>query len=96
MIIMAAAIVVLLSWPGAVVHLFNNDPGLVEIASNFLRITAVSFLVMGPAAVLTNVLNGVGDTTIPLFASLITMWGIQIPLALYLPEIGGMGVYGIR
>jgi len=95
-IIMAVAIAILLSWPGAVVHLFNNDPGLVEIASNFLRITAVSFLVMGPAAVLTNVLNGVGDTTIPLFASLITMWGIQIPLALYLPKIGGLGVYGIR
>ncbi len=90
------AILVLLIWPDKVVHLFNNDPGLVDIGSHYLRIVAVSLLVLGPAAVLTNVLNGVGDTTIPLIVSFVTMWVIQIPLAMYLPKVGNLGLYGIR
>ncbi|MDD5190666.1 MAG: MATE family efflux transporter [Dehalococcoidales bacterium] len=96
MIIMAVAICILLAWPEQVVHLFNNDPTLVKIGANFLRISAVGFLVMGPAAVFTNVLNGVGDTTIPLIASFTTMWVFQLPLAYFMPKIGNIGVYGIR
>ena len=96
LIIMAVAIFILMLWPDKVVHLFNNDPALVKIGSNYLRIAAVGLLVMGPAAVFTNVLNGVGDTTIPLIASFVTMWVFQLPLAYYLPKVGNIGVYGIR
>jgi Na+-driven multidrug efflux pump len=79
-----------------VVRLFGTEPGLVEIGSNFLRIATVSFLAMGPAAVLTSCLNGVGDTMIPLLASLVTMWGLQLPLAAFLPRVANLGVYGVR
>jgi putative MATE family efflux protein len=88
--------IVILIWPEKLVSLFGTEPGLVEIASNFLRIATVAFLMMGPAAVLTSCLNGVGDTMIPLLASLVTMWGLQLPLAAFLPRVANMGVYGLR
>lgn len=93
---MLAIGIVILIWPEKVVSLFGTEPGLVEIASNFLRIATVGFLMMGPAAVLTSCLNGVGDTIIPLLASLATMWGVQLPLAASLPRVANWGVYGVR
>jgi Na+-driven multidrug efflux pump len=33
---------------------------------------------------------------IPLLASLATMWGLQLPLAAYLPKVANLGVYGVR
>lgn len=93
---MLAIGIVILIWPEKVVSLFGTEPGLVEIASNFLRIATVGFLMMGPAAVLTSCLNGVGDTVIPLLASLATMWGLQLPLAAFLPRVANLGVYGVR
>lgn len=93
---MLAIGIVILIWPEKVVRLFGTEPGLVEIASNFLRIATVGFLMMGPAAVLTSCLNGVGDTMIPLLASLVTMWGLQLPLAVFLPRVANLGVYGVR
>ncbi len=93
---MLAVAIVILIWPEGAVRLFGTEPGLVEIGSNFLRIAALGFLMMGPAAVLTSCLNGVGDTMIPLLASLVTMWGVQLPLAAFLPRVANLGVYGVR
>jgi putative MATE family efflux protein len=85
-------------WFGAesVVRVFNSDPELVEIASAFLRIDIVSYLVFGLVVVLMNCLNGVGDTMIPMLTTLVTMWLIQLPLAWLLPTITDLGVYGVR
>jgi putative MATE family efflux protein len=94
--VMAIISFAILIWAEAVVRLFNNDPDLVKIAATFLRIATVSFLSMGPASVLTTCLNQVGDTMIPLIASFATMYGLQLPLAYFLPKIGNLGVYGVR
>jgi Na+-driven multidrug efflux pump len=93
---MAIISIVILIWAEWVVRLFNSDPDLVKIAATFLRIAIVSFLSMGPAGVLTTCLNQVGDTMIPLLVSFVTMWGVQLPLAYFMPKIGNMGVYGVR
>ncbi|MBD3649558.1 MAG: hypothetical protein HUJ31_19360, partial [Pseudomonadales bacterium] len=79
-----------------VVRLFNQEPELVEIASTFLRIDIVSYMIFGLVVVLMNCLNGVGDTTIPMYTTLVTMWLVQIPLAWALPEMTELGVYGVR
>ena len=79
-----------------IVHVFNAEPKLVEITANFLRINIVSYLVFGVVVVLMNCLNGVGDTTIPMWTTLLTMWLIQVPMAFILPKITNLGVYGVR
>ena len=94
--LMTISALVVLVWAENIVRIFNAEPGLVEIAGTFLRIAAVGFLVLGVAAVLTDCLNGVGDTMIPMLASLITMWGAQVPMAYFLPKHTSIGVYGVR
>jgi putative MATE family efflux protein len=93
MVVSAGAIFL---WSPNIVHLFNSEAGVVEIGSTFMMIAAVGYFFMGFAAVLSESLNGVGDTVTPMAAGLITMWGIQVPLAYFLPRWTDLGVYGIR
>ncbi|MBI2288686.1 MAG: MATE family efflux transporter [Chloroflexi bacterium] len=85
-------------WIGAerIVGIFNTEPELVKVASIFLRIEIVSYLVFGLVNTLMNCLNGVGDTMIPLLTTMLTMWGIQVPLAYFLSRMTSLGVYGVR
>jgi Na+-driven multidrug efflux pump len=45
--------------------------------------------------ILSFALNGAGDTKKPMYATLISMVLIQIPLAYYLPQYTGLGITGI-
>jgi putative MATE family efflux protein len=83
-------------WADSVVHIFNTEPGLVGIASAFLRINVVNYLLFGFAMVLMQCLNGAGDTMIPMLVVLASMWLVQVPLAYFLPGVAGLGVYGVR
>jgi putative MATE family efflux protein len=94
--IMLVSSVVVFLWAENIVRIFNSEPDLVEIASTFLRIEIVSYLVFGLVVVLSQCLNGVGDTAIPMITTLLTMWLVQVPLAYFLPRITGLGVYGVR
>jgi putative MATE family efflux protein len=93
--LMVVISIIILIWADEVVRIFNNDPGVVELGSTLLRIATINFVMIAPAAVLTNCLNQVGDTMIPLIASLVTMWGIQLPLSYFLPKAFHNGVYGV-
>ena len=94
--VMVIGSVVIWFWAEKVVGVFNTEPSLVEIASTFLRIEIVSYMVFGLVMVLTQCLNGIGDTMIPMVTTLVTMWGVQVPLAYFLPRVTNLGVYGVR
>ena len=85
----------LLLWTSRIVGIFTSDIELVGIASNFLKISAVGFLIVGFSMVLMQSLSGVGDTFPPMLLNLIMMWAVQIPLAFYLPRVTSLGVYAI-
>jgi len=94
--VMVVGSLVIWFWAEKVVGVFNTEPSLVEIASTFLRIEIVSYMVFGVVVVLTQCLNGVGDTMIPMVTTLVTMWGVQVPLAYFLSRVTNLGVYGVR
>jgi len=31
-----------------------------------------------------------------MIVTLVTMWGVQVPLGYFLPHVGNLGVYGVR
>ena len=93
---MAIGSVVVLLWAESLVSIFSPELTLVEMASTFLRIAAVGYLMMGFAAVLASSLSGAGDTVPPMVIQLVGFWLIQIPLAYLLPRVTNLGVYGVR
>jgi putative MATE family efflux protein len=87
--------VIVLFWTEGIVKIFNNESEIVSTTATLLRIAVLGFLFMGAAGVLTTCLNQVGDTMIPLVASLVTMWAIQLPLAIFMPKFLHNEVFGV-
>ena len=84
-------------WIKDILRIFTSDPALIQTTATFLRIQIVSYLVWGLVVALSMVLNGVGDTMIPMLTNLVTMWGVQMSLAYFLPRlVPGLDVYGVR
>jgi putative MATE family efflux protein len=89
-------VVVIWFWIVPVLRIFTHDVDVVNTAANFLRIMIVSYVFWGLVVALSLVLNGVGDTVIPMLTNLTTMIFVQLTLAYILPRYTGLGVYGIR
>ncbi len=86
----------LLVFAPQIVGLFDAEPGLTEIAVPFLRIAAAGYALAVAGNILQNCCNGAGDTLPPTIGTLFTTWAIQIPFALWLSRVDGVGVLGIR
>jgi Na+-driven multidrug efflux pump len=95
-VFLIACSLVLLVWPSQVVSIFNSEPGLLAIAVTYVRIAITGYVLMGFTSTLMSVLSGAGDTIPPMIFSLITAWGVQLPLAFFLPKVGDLGVFGVR
>jgi putative MATE family efflux protein len=83
-------------WVEYILRIFNSEPDLVGTAATFLRIEITAYLVWGAVITFTQVLNGIGDTLIPMITNMVTVWAVQMPLAYFLPGLTGLGVYGVR
>ncbi|MFC2007715.1 MATE family efflux transporter [Chloroflexota bacterium] len=95
-IIVVACATGLILWPGSIVRIFNSDPALVELASVFIRIGGISYFAMSVDQVLMQCLSGAGDTLPPMLVTLLSTWAVTVPLALLLPNVADLGVYGVR
>jgi putative MATE family efflux protein len=84
----------MLAFPKPFLQIFNNDPELLDQAIVWLRIQALGYLVMGSGMVFMQSYNTAGDTLVPMITTLVSIWGVQQPLALLLPGLG-LGAYGI-
>ena len=94
--IMVASAVAILLWAERIVGIFTTEPELVAIASTFLRIATAGYLVLGAIIVVQMFLSGVGDTLPPMIFTLLITWLVQLPLALLIPRVTDLGVYGVR
>jgi Na+-driven multidrug efflux pump len=59
-----------------------------------LRILASGFVFYGVSMVLSQALNGAGDTKTPTRLNLLCFWFFQIPLAYYLVKYTSLGATG--
>jgi putative MATE family efflux protein len=84
----------MMAFPHAFLSIFNNDSELLAEAEKWLRIQAIGYFVLGLSFVFTQSYNTAGDTLIPMITLLVSLWGVQQPLALILPELG-FGALGI-
>ena len=95
-VVMLIAAVVTILWSESIVRIFTSDPGVVPLATVFLKIAIIGFFMMGVCQVMFQCLNHVGDTVPPLVIFVVAVWLVELPLAYFLPEVTGLGVYGLR
>ncbi|MGE4290045.1 MAG: MATE family efflux transporter [Salinivirgaceae bacterium] len=71
------------------VGLFNNDPEVIRIGSEYLTIVNIFYLVFVLMFVMYGALRGAGATLIPMFISVLSLWLIRVPLAAILSKTYG-------
>ena len=93
-IFMTAAAVVIVSLAPHIVGLFTNDVDVISQGSTCLRILGVGFPVYAIGMIMTQALNGAGDTLMPTLINLACFWLLLLPLAYWLATSVGMGPNG--
>jgi putative MATE family efflux protein len=84
-------IIILLKVP--LMKLFTPDPEVIQIGSKYLIIVGSFYILFNLMFTIGGVMRGAGDTLIPMFISLFSLWVIRVPTAFLLS--GKMGAAGI-
>jgi putative MATE family efflux protein len=78
-----------------IVHVFTTDPEVAAYAAACLRTISYGFIFYAYGMVLTNALNGAGDTWTPTWINLGCFWCWELPLAYILANYARLGPYGV-
>ncbi len=78
-----------------IIGIFNPGAGIVEHGAAYLRIRTLSYVFLATGLVLASALNGAGDTLGPMIILAVSLLGIQLPLAYFLPKSPELVTSGI-
>ena len=78
-----------------IVKLFDNNVRVVDVAVQCLRVFCLGYLFMAYGMVLTQSLNGAGDTRTPTLINVVCFWVVEIPLAYTLAHLLNWGPSGV-
>ncbi|HQO88926.1 MAG TPA: MATE family efflux transporter [Chitinophagales bacterium] len=81
---MALVMCLFLFFSRPIIGIFTDDPDIAAYAVLSLQIFGTGYLFFGLGMVMTQALNGAGDTKTPTFINFVCFWLFQIPLAYFL------------
>jgi putative MATE family efflux protein len=79
----------------SIVAMFTTDAGVAEVATYGLRTMAMGFPFFAFGMTLSGSFNGAGDTTTPTVINIGIFWFLEIPLAVALARMTGMGPHAV-
>jgi putative MATE family efflux protein len=86
---------IILFFARGLMRLFTNDEVVIELGRGYLVVIGIFYILFSTMFVINGVLRGAGDTLVPMFISLFSLWIIRIPVAIWLSNIPSIGVHGI-
>lgn len=82
-------------FPAQIISVFNDNPEVVAIGVDFLKIVGLSFGFLGVRIVIGGSFRGAGNTVAAMVLAIVALWGFRVPLARLLSEYFQMGTTGI-
>ena len=79
----------------ALVSVFTDNPEVVEVAGNGLKITVLGYIFYAVGMVMVQAFNGAGDTKTPAYINIGVFWLIEIPFAYLMAVTWEFEVTGI-
>ena len=73
----------------AIMSLFTNDQNVIKIGESYLVIVSSFYIVFSFMFVVGGVLRGAGDTLIPMFITLLSLWLLRVPLSWWFSQSYG-------
>jgi len=85
-IFMGLVMVLFIFFSNPIIRIFTQDAAVIKYGVQALQIFGSAYIFYGIGMVMTQALNGAGDTKTPTWINFICFWVIQIPLAWYLSK----------
>jgi len=95
MIFLGTVMLIMIAIPERLVGIFTEDPEVLRIGADSLRIISYGYVFYAWGMVLVNAFNGAGDTVTPTWINLVAFWMVEIPLAFFLARTAGLGPRGV-
>ena len=95
MIFLGSVGIVFIVFAPWIIGLFTQDPAVVPLAVDCLRIFSCGNIAFAYGMVLMQAFNGAGDTLTPTYVNLFGFWILEIPLAWWLAMHTFMRVNGV-
>lgn len=80
---MGFVMLLFLFFASPIIRFFTNDEAVVGYGALSLQIIGTGYIFYGLSMVMTQALNGAGDTKTPTFINFICFWLVQVPLAYF-------------
>ncbi len=78
-----------------ILHLFLTSQNTIQISHSLLMITLWSYLIIGHSYILISTMRASGNVLWPTILSVISIWGIEVPVAYLLSHYTNLGIKGI-
>ncbi len=78
-----------------IIGIFSKNADVIRVGALYVRVMSVGYIFLASGIILSQALNGAGDTLSPTIISGVVLFLIQIPAALTIPKIGNLGVMGL-
>ncbi len=86
--------VVIILFSGFFVKIFTSDNMVISLSKEYLNIVSFFFVFFAFMFVNNGVLRGAGDTLVPMFITLLSLWLVRVPLAYFLStKFGYIGIW---
>ena len=94
LILSLTLMVVVLLFGNKLIALFDNNPEVIRQGSEYLVIVCSFYVVFASMFVFHGALRGAGDTLVPMFITLVSLWLVRIPAAWFLSShFGESGIW---
>jgi putative MATE family efflux protein len=93
--IMVVAAIILVFAARPLMTAFDRNPEVVKVGVNYLRTVSPFYVFAALAIVLGRALMGAGDTMGSMVCTVIGLWGVQVPLAIYLSRVVSPPTQGV-
>lgn len=85
-IFMSFVMLLFLFFANPIIRIFTQDADVIKFGARALQIIGSAYIFYGIGMVMTQALNGAGDTKTPTIINLLGFWAFQIPLAYFLAK----------
>lgn len=93
-IFMSFVMILFVFFSAPIIRFFSNDPAVIAFGAEALQIIGTAYVFYGISMVMTQALNGAGDTKTPTLINVVCFWLFQIPFAYFLAIALHMGSTG--
>ena len=92
--IMAGLSLIYVVFAPQILSILSADAEVVALGTKYLRVICIGYLFFAYGMVISQSINGAGDTVTPTWLNIIAFWLVQIPLGWLLANVMGMEAMG--